>query len=157
MGHRGPAPTPTNIINLRGNPGKRATNKNEPKPKPGASCPAWLDEVARKEWRRIAPELKRLKLLTLVDRTALAAYCQSYSRWYEAEQVVLDEGMTIKTKLGNVIQHPAVGIANQAMKQMYKFMAEFGMTPAARTRISVDKNPEQGDLFGEWVKARDCG
>ena len=157
MGKRGPAPTPTNIVDLRGNPGKRALNRNEPEPTPGANCPTWLDPEAKREWRRIAPELERLELLTIVDRAALAAYCQLYARWYRAEKIVKKDGMTIGTTKGNMIQHPAVGIANQAMKQMHQLMSEFGMTPAARTRISVEKQPLQGDLFNDFVRGRDCG
>ena len=49
-------------------------------------CPDHLDHVARKEWRRLATPLHTAGLLTLADRAALAAYCQAWSRWVEAEQ-----------------------------------------------------------------------
>jgi len=40
-----------------------------------------------------------------------------------------------KTSNGNAIQNPLVGIANKAMADMVHFAIEFGMTPAARSRV----------------------
>ena len=57
----GPPPTPTNLKLLRGNPGKRKLNTNEPDPAPAIPpCPGHLDKVAKKEWRRISKELLAL-------------------------------------------------------------------------------------------------
>ena len=57
----GPPPTPTNLKLLRGNPGKRKLNANEPDPEPAIPpCPSHLDKVAKKEWRRISKELLAL-------------------------------------------------------------------------------------------------
>jgi hypothetical protein len=49
-------------------------------------CPAHLSDVARKEWRRIATPLYRMGVLSVTDRAALAAYCQAWARWVEAEE-----------------------------------------------------------------------
>ena len=49
-------------------------------------CPEHLSPAAQAEWRRLAQSLQQDGLLTQVDRAALAAYCQSYGRWVEAEQ-----------------------------------------------------------------------
>ncbi len=99
------------------------------------------------------PELEALGLLAKIDRASLAAYCQCWARWIEAEELVAEQGLVAVTDKGNVIQHPAVGIANTALGQMRAFLTEFGMTPASRTRISV-KPPTKGQdateafLFG---------
>lgn len=181
-GKRGPAPVPTNIKKFRGNPGKQALNNNEPKPRLGAECPTWLSLYAKQEWARIYPDLKHLDLVTVADQQILAAYCESYARWRQAEQIIQEQkklerkavrlveedylngkatalelatakinerfkGLTFITDKGNVIQHPAVGIANQAKKDMLKFAQELGCTPAARTRIQVTQRNPQGDLF----------
>jgi phage terminase small subunit len=61
---------------LTGNPGKRPLNEDEPRPEaaiPG--CPEELGPVARTEWNRLVGELSALRLLTHLDRAALAAYC----------------------------------------------------------------------------------
>lgn len=85
----GRTPKPTHLKVLEGNPGKRALNKNEPKPQAKIpSCPSHLDKEAKVEWRRISKQLLQLGLLTEIDRAALAAYCQAWSRWVYAENKI---------------------------------------------------------------------
>ena len=42
-------------------------------------------KYAQDEWKRIAPILYRLGILTEIDPAVLAAYGQSYGRWLQAE------------------------------------------------------------------------
>jgi P27 family predicted phage terminase small subunit len=153
MGERGPAPKPTALRELEGNPGHRPINRSEPKPEPGATCPDWLSDDAKAEWARVAPELEGLGLLTKVDMAALAAYCVAYGRWMAAEKQIAIEGHTFVTAAGYVAQHPAVGIANKAMEQIHKFSKEFGLTPSARGRMSVPGKEEQSDPMAKLLGA----
>ena len=143
MGIRGAKPTPTNIKLLTGNPGQRPLPKSEPKPRSrNPSPPAHLNEDAAKEWARIADELTAIGILSGLDRAALAAYCQAYGRWAQAERALAKvinqaDGLIIKTVSGNMIQNPLVGVANKAMADMVRYASEFGMTPSARSRISA--------------------
>ena len=135
---RGRKKKPTAILKLQGNPGKRPLNKNEPKIKGGyPSCPNHLRGAARWEWERMQKHMESLNMVTPVDRAALAMYCQAYGRWVKAEREVERLGEVYKTKSGNVIQSPYLGIANRAMELAHKFLSEFGMTPASRARLSV--------------------
>ena len=89
MAQRGRKPKPTAIKKLEGNPGKRGLNEKEPKPKKKApKCPAWLDEEAKKEWKRMCKQLEDLGILTEIDMAAFAGYCQAYSRWKDAEEFI---------------------------------------------------------------------
>ena len=91
-------------------------------------------------------QLLRCGLMSEIDRAALAAYCQAYGRWVQAERALARMGekdlltgaLMIKTSNGNAIQNPLVGTANKAMELMLRAAAEFGMTPSARSRIDVD-------------------
>ena len=144
----GRKPVPTSLKLLHGNPGKRKINSAEPKPTGVPSCPKHLSKVAKAEWKRISAELITLGLLTSVDRAALAAYCAAYARWAEAEEKLQQFGTVIKTKNGNPVQSPFVGVANRALELMHKFLTEFGMTPASRTRLQVQ--PMQPDADDEF-------
>lgn len=114
------------------------------KPKPGAlhdggvplpRCPPHLDTVARAEWRRLARPMHDAGVLTIGDRAALAAYCQSYARWVEAEEKLQETPMLLKTPSGYVQQSPWLSIANKQLEIMGRFMAELGLTPSARSRL----------------------
>jgi phage terminase small subunit len=76
-----------------------------------------------------------------------------HDRWRNAEEVFAEfvkadprfRGLLIRTSSkgegkggGNTIQNPLIGIARSAMRDYLKFAAEFGLTPAARSRISTE-------------------
>jgi len=78
MATRGRKPKPTALKALEGNPGRRALNENEPKPRGAVSaCPDWLEDEAKAEWARMGEILARMGVLTEVDLTACAGYCQA--------------------------------------------------------------------------------
>ncbi len=119
-------------------------NTTEPVP-PDAQprCPPHLDGLARNEWRRLANPLYKMGVLTVADRAAFAAYCQAYSRWAEAEQKLQETPMLLKTPSGYVQQSPWLSIANRQMELMTRFAVEMGLTPSARTRVSVSTREDQ--------------
>lgn len=136
---------------LTGNPGKRPMNKYEPKPEPIIpECPTELGPVARREWNRLASELVKLKLLTALDRAALAAYCGAYALWAEATEAIQKYGTMVKSPSGYPIQSPYVSIANRQAEIMMRIASEFGFTPASRSRIStpIKNEPNLFDLLG---------
>ena len=139
MAQRGRKPKPTALKTLEGNPGKRQLNVNEPKPLAKApSCPKWLDPEAKKEWRRLSKKMEQIGILTEIDMAAFAGYCQAYARWKAAEEFISKHGAIVKTPSGYWQQVPQVSIAQQYMKAMQKFAEQFGLTPAARSRIVAD-------------------
>lgn len=85
----------------------------------------------------MATRLHEAGLLTYIDRSALAMYCQAWGRWVTAEEELEREGAVIFTAKGNMIQNPWLAIANRAMKQLQSLAAEFGMTPSSRSRVRV--------------------
>ncbi len=145
----GPAPTPTPIRKLEGNPSKRPLKRDEPKPTPNAPTrPEWLMEEAKHEWSRVVPELERMGLLTIVDRAALATYCQAWARYVEAEANLTKYGAVLKAKASDYVQvSPYSTISKQNAHIIRVFCAEFGLTPSARGRMSVadDEGGEEPD------------
>lgn len=159
MPTRGRKPKPTALKVLEGNPGKRPLNEHEPvPPKETIKCPTWLEAEAKKEWRRLAPSLEAMGVLTTADLMAFAGYCQAYARWREAEEFISKHGTIFQTPSGYVQQVPQVSIAQQNLKIMQSFCAEFGLTPASRSRIiaatgegAVDEaDPMEKVLRGAW-------
>ena len=56
----------------------------------------------------------------------------------ESEKDPINYGLVIYTKNGNLIQNPLVAIANKAARDCLRYGSELGLTPIARTRISID-------------------
>lgn len=147
---RGRRPTPTRLKMLTGNPGKRPLNEDEPRPDANIpECPPELGPVARSEWDRLVDELAALRLLTNLDRAALAAYCGAYALWAEATAQIEKYGAMIKSPTGFPIQSPYLAIANRQAEIMMRIASEFGFTPASRSRISAPA-PSGPDLFSVY-------
>ncbi len=135
---RGRKPKPTKLKQLAGNPGKRPLNKHEARIAPEIpTCPSHLLGEARKEWRRMAEALYAAGLLTLVDRAALAGYCQAWARWVKAEKMLTKQGEVILGVLGIEKVNPWHTVAKNAKEEMRKFLIEFGMSPASRSRVEA--------------------
>jgi P27 family predicted phage terminase small subunit len=132
----GPPRKPTAWRRMEGNRGKKAWNHAEPMPPEGVpDCPEHLSDEARAEWHRLVDTLVSMGVITIVDRAVLAAYCQAYGRWVEAEEKLRETPLLIKTPSGYVQQSPWLGIANRQMELMGRYMAEIGLTPASRSRV----------------------
>ena len=135
---RGRKPKPTRLKIIEGNPGKRPLRGNEPQPpRSQPTCPAHLSPTAKAEWKRLAQSLNKIGLLTQADRAALAAYCQSYGRWVEAERKLAETPTLLKTPAGYVQASPWLTISSKQLELMAKFMAELGLTPSSRSRLAI--------------------
>lgn len=146
MGQRGPVPIPFEMKVIEGNKGKKKQPKHRPCFRPKAPrCPLWLDKEARREWKRLAPQLEKMRLLTEGDLAAFACYCKAYSDLQKAEETLEEEGRIVTTEKGYQMAHPAVAMANQAMKSIKDFAIQFGFTPSARSRIDLESSSDDDD------------
>ena len=138
-------PKPASLKLLEGNPGKRTVH-DVPKPRPTRpTCPSWLSQQAKAEWRRLAPELERLGLLTQLDRAAFAAYCQSYAHWRECQAVLVEQGSMYITVNGRLRERPEVEMAKRFAQLTRAFAVEFGRTPTSRARLSLPNQEDDED------------
>lgn len=151
MGNRGPKPKPIALKLLGGNPGNRpaqATGTGRAR-KGRPEKPADLTGEASREWDRIVPELEAAGWLAVVDRAGLSAYCFAWAQMVWAESVMQAEGAIIRepvqTSKGEIIPgfeklkaHPAVKIHAEASGRVRSYLAEFGLTPASRSRLEGD-------------------
>jgi P27 family predicted phage terminase small subunit len=158
MGERGPKTTPVALQLLRGDPRKLGKarlgallDETIRPPVEIPDAPASLRGEALSEWERIAPHLAKLGLISQIDRAALAAYCTAWGDFVWAENRVAalnDAARELGDKTGEhgrIWDTPSgykqisvpLQIRNRAMEVMAKFLAEFGMSPAARSRVTA--------------------
>ncbi len=136
----GPPPTPTRLRLLKGNPGKRAINREEPQPEALLSldAPEFLDPVARAKWDVVASQLADLGMLTKIDMDLLVLYCESWSDYRTAREGLKKFGPIVTApKSGYAIQSPFVALVKQANARCHRLLAEMGMTQSSRSRVRV--------------------
>jgi P27 family predicted phage terminase small subunit len=146
---------PIELQRLRGNPSRRPL-RSGPQPARTEEQPeplSFLSEDAKGEWRRLAPELHRLGLLTVLDHTAFGAYCMSFARWVAADRQLESEGLLATGSMGNVVAHPLFKIAVQSARDMIRIGSEFGLTPCGRTRLAAGgyTSPDPPSKFGDLL------
>ena len=130
----------------------RHEGKNQPRPRPAAPvAPSWLDAEAKAEWKRLAPELEKLGLLTVLDRAAFAVYCCIWSDFKMLSEIIEREGAVIEGHRGVPRKHPLLPALHQAMDGVRVWAQEFGMTPLSRTRLQVTVPPEEESDFEKWL------
>ncbi len=139
-GRSGRRPVPTQLNLVRGRPGKRPLNADEPQPEIVLpEPPDHLSDEAKREWERAGQLLLDLGVVSELDRGAFAAYCQAWGRWVEAEEALKRYGVVVKSPNEYPMQSPFLAIANKALEQMRVFLIEFGMSPASRTRVRAER------------------
>lgn len=145
----GPAPLPTAIKEATGNRGNRPLNDQEPEPSmlDDKSPPEWLDDIAREEWERVLPVLEKNKVLTEMDVSALEAYCRAYSILRTASEDIKENGLLTVGDNGIPYQNANLKIVTEYSKIVKGYLQEFGMTPASRTRVKVDKESKKKSGF----------
>ena len=180
-GTRGPLPKPAALKLLEGNAGKRSldlaagVNPRIEVPSP----PKHLGVEGRKEWKRITPLLEELGLISGLDRSALALYCQAAGRLAELETAfngqvsrLVDEGMDYAdavykasysvTPSGYAQQSVIVQLIGKHREQLNRYLMHFGLSPAARGRVQasnyvqptlpgIDPKPESKPSFAMFV------
>ena len=92
MGLRGPKTQPTPLRIIRGNPGKRALPKDEPKPRDQKPYrPEYIsnDATALQEWERLSEILTHMRVLTEADYIMLASICVTYATMVKAQKAIV--------------------------------------------------------------------
>ena len=150
----GRRPTPTELKLVRGNPGKRAINKKEPKPaRRIPSAPAHLTSEAQVAWGRLTVLLDRMGVLTEADGFALERLCDCYAEILALREVIDLQGRTYETTStqGELVlkANPAVAMLADVDRRFKSYLVEFGLTPAARSKVQVKDNDDEEDPLAE--------
>lgn len=132
-------------------------------------------------WKKHAPELERLGVLTMVDGEAFAAACQNWAVYVECEKffksvdrveserlselsgrkVTVVNGRTYaytnKAGATNLLPRPEVAIGQRALADARAFFAEFGIMPASRVRMGHKPDSEEEDAMENVLRRKRGG
>jgi len=146
---KGRKPKPTHLKLVTGNPGKRAINPAEPKAKRSRpSAPSHMSDKARETWGYVTGLLDRMGILTEVDALALEMLCEAYADFLAASATLKELGSDYyetTNQSGSTMYraHPALAKKQDADRRIRGWLAEFGMTPSARSRVKADGEQEE--------------
>ena len=89
-----------------------------------------------------------MKVMTMADRKALELLSLAYQEYREASDVIAREGATYETTTENgntmIRPRPEVRLRAESWRRTSTMLQEFGLTPAARSRVyGVDGSPNR--------------
>lgn len=158
---KGRKATPTKLKVVSGNPGKRAINKDEPKPSNElGECPPWATQGARDQWDYVVQLLGEVPGVSKKpDEAAALLLAEAIAEFVEAAEVLSEDGhyQDVTTKAGDVMTraHPAIGVKQKAFAQIQSLCSEFGLTPSSRTRLKADLEDGDEDPAEKYFSRRD--
>lgn len=105
----------------------------------------------REAWGYVVGILDRMGVLTEADALAVELLCEARADWLSARDAILDAGgETYVTEAGLIKAHPAVAMRNDAARRMQSLLAEFGMSPSSRSKVSANNQDDQTDPAAEF-------
>jgi len=152
MAKPGPAAKPNELKLLEGNRGHRPLNLGETfraeVSMPGV--PVGLSKGARKVWKRLAQELLRYNLMSVVFSDLFEDLCETVADVKElrhslrARQAMLRaknedpaDAFTCKTPGGMPTQHPLYQILKSERQMMYSLLGKFGLSPSEQANVTT--------------------
>ena len=136
---------------MNGNAGHRPILP-EVEPDINVKCPCppdHLDKTAIQLWNVLAPQLHKLGLLTNIDVHTFGEYCVYQGLFIDCCEILKNEGLLSTAKNGHKYQNPVLGIRNKASAKLKTLSQHFGLSPAARTKLSMREVAESSDLEKE--------
>lgn len=104
--------------------------------------PEYLGEYGRALWERQLSQLVALKMLTVVDLTALGRYCEAWNTWRESVDKIREVGL--ENQHGQVNAH--YSNKKEANNVMLKLEDRFGFLPSAREKLSMPEGKSEDPL-----------
>lgn len=152
MGKRGPAPTPTKLRVLRGNPGRRPV-PDSPEPVPGLpTAGEGMSPEAMAVWDRMIAAFGATGVLTAVDADVLRVYCEAVVRYEQSAKLLEASGPLVKgVRGGELVKNPLHQVVRDNADLVRMFARELGFTPSARSALSGIKGQPEEDPLARWM------
>ncbi len=145
---------------LRNTVRKDRTNPKEPKLPPSLPAPPMnLDDIARRAWDQVGKTLVNMRVLTDADQMGLQLICEAYADYIQTRECLRDptgefvgfyeaENEDGEKKL---FSHPMLGATTRIRRELMAYLAEYGLTPASRSKVSFLTDSEE-DPFENFLK-----
>ena len=111
------------------------------------SPPEWLSERATEIFYEYSAYLSGMRVLSFEDSGTLSLLASRLEEVEICTGIIEDIGRTYTTNNGEIYRtRPEVAMRNEAMRQSQSLLSECGLTPAARSKVSV-KDKKNDNAF----------
>lgn len=105
-------------------------------------APAYLDEIAVRQWKEKSRQLSGREDLTPADWSNLELYCVNYSLYRKAVEDLATRGFSIVNSQGSESRNPALSAKADAERIMIKMASLLGFDPVSRRRNPPETEEE---------------
>ena len=101
-------------------------------------CPPHIIDHGRQLWKNVGPVLIRSGIMNELDRGCFEMLCSIYDRLLKFQEILREDGPLVDDKRGSLKKHPLSTAISQHLTLFRNFCADFGMTPASRSRLGFE-------------------
>jgi len=130
---------------------EKAAKKFERKKRLNLKIPAWLDDSARKIWRKTVKDMEEFGVLDKVDEDVLGIYCDAVSKVQEANHLIDEHGMTERNKSGVMVPNAYVQMSQRYATIALAYSNKLGLNAESRARLAKRQADGDGDLNDELL------
>lgn len=116
-------------------------------PKGSPDAPLWLSGRAAEIFAGICATIAGMGYLSTADQHVIAMAASRLEEVEIATARIEDEGRTYETTTTTgdrkITSNPMVAQRSEAMRHAHSLLSELGLTPAARSKVSAGKKPEE--------------
>jgi P27 family predicted phage terminase small subunit len=113
---------------------KQAAEKIKPK-KRRLKIPEWLNDEARKVWKKTVKDMQEFEILESVDENMLAAYCDAVVK-YKFFTTEVEREYISKAEKGKEDISAYVKGAQSYMRLIMQYSDKLGLSPSGRARLA---------------------
>ena len=107
------------------------------------SCPKYLEGEAKKLWKKLAPELEEKGLSAKLYRPIFEGLCYWYGEWRRLIEEVKSQDTFKVIQSGYEGPRPQVSMSQRAFQNYRLACQEFGLSPAANSRVTPKKTKKE--------------
>jgi P27 family predicted phage terminase small subunit len=122
-----------------------AAQKFERKKVRKLKIPDWLDDAARKVWRKTVKDMEEFEVLDKVDEDVLGIYCDAVAKVQEANRLIDIHGYTETNKSGVQVPSAYVQMSQRYAGIALQYSNKLGLNAESRARLAKRQAEPDGD------------
>ena len=146
---QGRKPKPSVFKKMNGSAAHDPQRVNAREPDAAAAGPVmpagWGGELAS-AWEWLAAQAKQYQIFSASYQVAMEEFCRNWAMLKAAENEINTNGLVVSDANGNPKRNPAAADLHKSADNLHRYLAEFGITPSSKQRITAESVTEQAPL-----------